>query len=189
MIIKLTQSDVNEAAIIHKKELPGFLSELGSNFLKKFYIASISVPEVFTFIYKDKGIIKGLVTGTESSYGLNKKIIYQDIIGFGYEFISYFATHPKALVKMVNTTKYPGFQERFPELLSIAVSRNYQREGIGKMLFAALAREFKKRGIKQFKISAYDRLPSNGFYKKIGCRLDNSFDFLGEKMNYYIYNI
>jgi len=75
------------------------------------------------------------------------------------------------------------------ELLTIAVDQHFQRKGIGKKLFEKTIHEFIKRKIHKFKISVYDKLPANEFYLKVGCKMDSSFEFLGEKMNYWKYNI
>ncbi len=188
MIKNLSVSDVQHVAKIHRRELSGFLSELGERFLQHFYKESLHIPEMFTLVEIENDQILGIVSGITSVKGLYKKIIFRDIIGFGIVFLSYFITHPIQIVKMVQTLSYPGFEEDIPELLIIAVSREYQKKGIGKKLFHAVVEEFKNRKIKRFKISVYDRLPANGFYKKIGCKFDSSFDFLGEKMNYYTFS-
>lgn len=189
MIKSLTISDIPQVAKIHHRELPGFLSELGIVFLEHFYKESLYIPEIFTLVEKKNDQILGLVSGITTVKGLYKKIIFRDLPGFGILFLSYIITHPIQIVKMVKILMYPGFMEDIPELLIIAVSKGHQKKGIGKKLFHEITRQFRKRGIKKFKISVYERMPANGFYKKIGCRYDSSFDFLGEKMNYYTYQI
>lgn len=144
---------------------------------------------MFTYVEKKNEQVLGFVTGTTSANGLFKKIIYRDVLWFGLLFLRYIFTHPWNIFKMIRTLTYPGFSEHDPELLTIAVSGKSQKKGIGKKLFMETAGEFRKRKIRLFRISVYDRLPANGFYKKIGCKFDSSFDFLGEKMNYYKYNI
>ncbi len=188
MIKNLSISDVEQVAKIHRRELSGFLSELGESFLEHFYKESLHIPEMFTLVEIENDQILGIASGITTVKGLYKKIISRDIIGFGIVFLSYFITHPIQIVKMVKTLSYPGFEEDIPELLIIAVSGEYQKKGIGKKLFHAVVEEFKNRKIKRFKISVYERLPANGFYKKIGCKFDSSFDFLGEKMNYYTFS-
>lgn len=189
MIRLLTLTDIPQVARIHYLELPGFLSELGEKFLIKYYKVSLSIPEIFTFVEKKDEQILGFVSGIESSGGLYKKIISRDVFGFIFLFLRIFITHPEKLTKTVKTLAYPGFSSESPELLVISISKKYQRQGIGSRLFNKTIEEFSKRGINKFKISVYDRLSANEYYRKMGCRFNSSFNFLGEKMNYYIYHI
>ncbi len=187
MIKNLTTIDIPQVAHLHKQELSGFLPELGEEFLVRFYQAVLSTPEMFTLVEKENEQILGFVSGIESAKGLYKKVIFKNPIGFGTLFLSYFITHPTKIVKMIKILTYPGFRDDSPELLTIAVIGRTQRKGIGTKLFKSCVIEFEKRGIKTFKISVYDRLTANEFYKKIGCKFENSFEFLEEKMNYYSY--
>lgn len=189
MIKQLSLSDVYQVACLHKQELSGFLPELGEAFLEKFYKVSLSLPEIFTLVEIENEQILGFVTGCTRTKGLYKKIIFKDIIGFATVFLNYFITHPGNLVKMVKILTYPGFTDDSPELLTIAIIGHRQRKGIGTKLFNGCVKEFRKRGIKKFRISVYDRLTANDFYKKIGCRFEKSFEFLEEKMNYYGYEV
>lgn len=188
-IKKLSKEDINQVTRIHKEELPGFLSELGEGFLKKFYRQSLYIPELFTFVVKENEQILGFVTGITATKGLYKKIILRDSLGFGVIFLRYLITHLDKIFKIFQTITYPGFSHDTPELLTIAVIKKQQRRGLGRKLFGKAVDEFRKRGIKNLKISAYARLPANGFYKKMGCKRQSSFMFLGERMNYYRYNI
>lgn len=185
MIDKLNINDISQVAKIHKRELPGFLPELGEEFLKKFYMASLKIPEMFTFVSKENDQTSGFVTGVTTTKGLYKKIIFTDILGFILTISRYYITHLDKIFRIFKFFSYPGFNKSSPELLILVVSSKYHRKGIGKSLVRQVALEFKKRGIDKFKISTYDRLPANGFYKKIGCKFEYSFDYMGEKMNYY----
>lgn len=185
MIGKLTAADISQVARLHHKELSGFLPELGQSFLENFYEASRNLPEMFTFVYLDEGKIKGFVSSINNSRGLFKKIISQRPLNFSLLFLKYFIAHPSSIVKIFKILTYPGFKEGGAELLTLAVGREYQKQGIGRKLFKKTQDEFRKRKISRFRISVYDRLPANGFYRKIGCHLEKSFIFLNEKMNYY----
>lgn len=189
MIRRLTYQDIDEVAQLHKQELSGFLPELGIGFLKKFYVATLHIPEIFVYVAKANDHICGFVTGIPRTKGLYKKILSTDVFGFGILLMNYFITHPTSFLKCIKLLAYPGFSEDGPELLTIAIGKKWRGCGWGRKLFHKTVAEFHKMGISRFKISAYDRLPSNGFYKKMGCRLGTSFDFLGEKMNYYSYEV
>lgn len=185
MIRQMALSDIKQVAEIHKRELSGFLSELGIPFLKKFYKVSLDIPEMFTYVEERSGHILGFTSGVSRTKGLYKKIIFKNIFYLIVPLLSYFIVHPLKVIKTLKILSYPAFSEDIPELLTLVVKKEEQNRGIGRKLFQAVSEEFEKRRIKEFYVSAYERLPANGFYRKIGCRLDRSFNFLGEKMNYY----
>lgn len=187
MTSAVTKKDITQVVRIHQQELSGFLSDLGDDFLKKFYQTSLDIPEMHTIVEKENEQIIGFVTYATSVKGLYFRVVCKDILGFAWLFLKYFVTHIDKVIKVFQAFTYPGFREDIPELLTIVVDRNYQRRGIGRRLFAQVAKEIAKKGYREFKISTYERLPANGFYKKIGCKFDRSFHFLGEKMNYYLY--
>jgi len=189
MIKKLISQDIKAVSAIHQTELPGFLSQFGSEFLEKFYRESLHIPELFTFIEKEDEQVIGLITGATSLDGLYFKVIKRDILGFFSLIMKYFITHPTSIIKTIKILTYPGFSHKDSELLTIAVSRRYQKRGIGSKLFVSVVKEFEKRKINHFRIGVYERLKANGFYRKIGCRKLHSFNFLGEGMNYYIYTV
>src|SRR3989344_8198488 len=185
MIKKITYKHVRHVADLHKNELSGFLPELGTGFLKLLYKVSLELPEMFTFVEEDKGVVKGFVTSTLEINGLYKKIISRSPLWFMIIFLIYFITHPISLIKFIKILRYPGFKDGGAELLSLAVRDDCRLQGIGRKLLIATAKEFKRRGINKFKISVYERLTANGFYKKNECQIVSRFDFLGEKMIYY----
>lgn len=189
MIKQLELLDINQVVFIHHQELSGFLSKIGQGFLKKFYEVSLNSSDMFTFVYKENGKILGFAGGVMTSRGLNHRIIVKDPLGFGMVLLKHLILHPTHILKLFQTLSYPGFDKDMPELLSIAVSQKHQGKGIGKKLFLEVAGEFNKRKKKEFLVSVYDRLPANKFYIKMGCRQHKSFEFLGERMNYYIYRI
>jgi ribosomal protein S18 acetylase RimI-like enzyme len=189
MIRLLTQKDIPQVSKIHSQELHGFLPQLGTDFLEKFYGISLKVPSLFTYVEEKNGKIRGFVMGAESTKGLFLRIILKDVWGFSLLFSRFLVLHVFSFFKLIATLAYPGFSQDGPELLSIAVSNKYQGQGIGKVLFKKIEKEFQLRGFSEFKISVYDRLPSAGFYKKMGCRHTVRFSFLGENMSYFSFKV
>ena len=183
----LKSEDIERVSRIHGAELPGFLSKLGSEFLEEFYRVLLDMESVFTYVYEERGLIYGFATGTVSS-GLLKTVIFRRPFKFGLIFLGYFITHPFYLANFIKALSYPGLKQNQAELLTIAVDRNYHKRGVGKRLLDAICKEFRRRGINSFMVSVYDRLPANGFYKKMGFEFEKSFEFLGERMNYYEYD-
>lgn len=184
-----TETEIKQIATLHLRELSGFLPQLGQEFLEKFYRVALTCAQMFLFVEKEKDQIVGFVSGITTPKGLYKKIIFKDIIGFSFIFLKYFLIHPGQSIKFIKILLYPGFSENTPELLSIAISKDYQMRGIGRKLFYQTAKEFQRRGYSHFKISVYEKLAANGFYKKMNCNKIQSFEFLGQQMNYYLYRI
>lgn len=189
MIRPLERKDIITVSKIHTQELPGFLSEMGATFLENFYLASLGVSTMFTLVYLYDNRVVGLATGITHSKGLFKVILEKRFIQFIYIILIHIITHPSSLRKIFTVITYPGISTDHAELLTIAVDRRFRDRGVGKRLTVEIVREFKKMRIKRFLVSVYDRLPSNEFYKKMGFQYKRSFDFLGEKMNYYEYTV
>lgn len=186
MIRKLTQDDINQVVEIHLSQLPGFLSLLGRNFLTCYYQASLSIPEMFTFVEKRDEQILGFATGAVRLKGLIFKILSKDILGFIFIFLNIFFTQPILLLKSIKILSYPGFNQDIPELLTISVKKTYQSRGIGKKLFQTIRNEFQIRGIKYFQVSIYNRLTAGKFYEKLGCRMMDAFTYQSELMKYFL---
>jgi len=189
VIQKLTHQDIDKAVKLYRRELPGLLAELGTGFLKKFYKVLLSLPDCWVFVEKEDEQILGLTSGILSVGGLYKTIFLRDILGFTSIFLGIFITRPVLLIKIIQMMLYPGFKSDIPELLTIVVDPRYRRKGMGRKLFMKIVAEFKKKGVKEFRISVYDYLPSYGFYQKIGCQKKTSFYIGRQKINYYLYKI
>lgn len=185
----MVKDDVLQVAQIHEKELAGFVSQFKHRFLSHFYENTLEVPDMFTFVLAVKGRTVGFVSGTTRVKGMLLAVISKDPLWYILFFMRYFITHPDKIITAIQTLLYPGFSSDEPELLSFAVDKDHRGMGFGKELFRVCAKEFSKRGYRSFLISAYDRLPANGFYTRMGCELIRSFPFHGERMNYYRYRV
>lgn len=186
MIRELQAEDIKQVVQIHLSQLPGFLSLLGKEFLTRYYQASLDTPEMFTLVEKQDEQIHGFTTGAVKLKGLTIRILFKDVLGFVRIFMNILFTHPILLLGSVKTLTYPGFSQDVPELLTIAVQKNFQNRGIGKKLFQAVKNKFQKRGTKYFQVSMYAKLSAGKFYEKMGCRLTRNFSFQGQIMSYYM---
>lgn len=185
----LSSKTINRVAEIHYHELPGFLSEIGEEFLKNFYMVSLEIPEMFTVVVEHNGEVIGFASASVSTKGFNKKILFKAPFFFGWFILKRIVVKPALFIKAIKVFFYPGFTHDYPELFSIATDKKHRRVGVGKILFDEVIAEFKKRGVQDFLIGVYEKLPANNFYRKIGCEFYKRFDFLDEKMNYYIFRI
>lgn len=190
MIREMRREDIESIVSIRKQVMGGLLSELGKDFLRAYYNAVLKEPRIRVKIACDKDSIVGFVTLALETKRLYFDLLRRDPVGFLFSTFSYFVRHPQYILKILETFSYVGFHEDGAEILSIAISSRYQRKGWGSKLFRAAIEEFGKYKISSFRISTYDKdIGANRFYKKIGCVLEESFNFRGEKMNYYRYSI
>lgn len=205
MNIYLAKKDeAQQIAEIHKKEIKsGFLSSLKLLFLTKLYSAIINSCFSFCVVAKEKGKIIGFVSGVTNVDRLYLYFMRR------YFFHSTVALLPRAfsfktLKKILETLFYPirkighfikkgGKKEKLPkaELLSIAIEKNFQRQGIGKKLIEQFISEIKKRKIKSFKVIVGENLKSAvKFYEKNGFEFVKKIKIHGNQLSrVYVYHI
>lgn len=183
MTIELAQQkEAEEIAEIHKKEISfGFLSTLKKSFLTKLYSAVIRSSYSFCLVAKEKEKVIGFVSGVTNVdrlylYFLRRYFFHSVVVLLPQAF------NFKNLRKILETLFYPirkigNFfkkgtkKEKLPkaELLSIAIDKNFQRQGLGGELIKGFISEMKKRKVKEFKVIVGENLrPAINFYKKHG---------------------
>lgn len=189
MIRPLKTQDIPSVVTIYRTELPGLLSVLDKGVLEQFYVFSLSTSQLFTLVHEDKRVIHGFVTGCTDTYGLMKTFVLKRHFNLLLPIIKTCMTHPKTVAKLINTLFYPGFTTSGAEILSLAITKRTQQKGIGKTLLHAALTAFAKRRIRSVRVSVYTRLPAQQFYTRTGAMKENTFDFNGEKMQYYRYTI
>ncbi len=191
MIVPFKYEDIDEVVNIRYKELSsGLLSKLGKKFLYEYSKSLLKTPGIFVFVAKNNDRIVGFVSLTDEIERLHLRVIRNNFWGIFKALIEHLFLHPTSIGKIWETLSYSGFSNGGAELLSMAVDSSHQRKGWGKKIFQKVKREFRKKGIKYFRVSTYEKdIGANFFYKKMGCNLEKSFNFRGEKMNYYIYKV
>lgn len=164
------KSDALKIAEIHGKEIKdGFLSSLKAAFLCKFYKAIIGSKNSFCVVAKEENVVIGFISGVTN-------------ISDFYRYFSqnyFFVLIPVFLLKIFDfgivkkiteTIFYPQKIKDFPraELLTFAVKKEFQRQGIGSQLLEKFVDEMKKRQINFFKVLVGKKLDSVKFYEKNG---------------------
>ena len=187
------KKDALQIAQIHKNEInKGFLSSLGIVFLGNFYSALIESKFSFCVVAKEDDRIVGFISGV---FDLNK--FYQYFLK-NYFFQSVVLLYKKIfnisyIKKILETLLYPVKEKNLPpaELLTMAVLKQFQGQGIaGKMFFEFLG-EMKKRDIKTFKVLVGEELKSAiAFYEKNGFTfLKNTTIHNRKSSRIYLYDI
>ncbi|MEK7061871.1 MAG: GNAT family N-acetyltransferase [Patescibacteria group bacterium] len=187
------KNDALAVAQIHKSEIhKGFLSTLKLAFLKNLYLAIIESESSYCIIAKEKSTVVGFMSGVTDinklySYFL-KKYFFQSLVLISQKFFSV-----SFLKKIFETLFYPVKEKKLPhaELLTMAVSNQFQGQGIAGKMFTEFIFEMGKRNIKSFKVLVGEELlPAINFYEK------NRFSFLknttvhkGKSSRIYIYKL
>ncbi len=174
MIIVLAQKkDALTIAKIHKAEIgAGFLSSLSIAFLTRFYQALIESKSSFCVVAKEQNELVGFIAGVS-----NMDTFYAYFLGH-YFFQSFFILLPSifsSFKKIWEALRYPTKEQSLPkaELLTIAITKEFQGKGVGSLLLPKFVAEMKKRNVGIFKVVVGQQLANAiKFYEK------NNFIFL-----------
>lgn len=187
------KKDALQIAQIHKTEInKGFLSSLNVYFLKNLYSAVIESNVSFCIVAKENENVIGFIAGVTD---LNKF--------YSYFFKRYFLRSMPLLFKkifsisfirkIIETLFYPVKEKNLPpaELLTMAVSKQFQGQGIAGKMFLEFVSEVKKRNVKKFKVLVGEELASAiHFYEKSGFSfLKNTTIHKGRSSRIYVYDI
>lgn len=188
--------NVRQITAIHRHEIgQGFLTSLGDKPLELIFshLTKSRFGILITAEDHEHGTLCGFICGTT-----NTRSLYQDFLA-KHMFPTLFYVMPKLLTfqtlkKVLETLTYPSRQSTNlpdPELLDLAVSREYWGSGVSQKLFGAFVSSMRARNVKRFRIGTGINLKqAQRFYEKQGARLVSSFQIHeGETSLYYIYDI
>jgi len=188
-------SDCLRLAKMHKECLNrSFLGTLGEGFLAVLYRALVEYEDGMLIIAEDDdrtvGFISGAVdTGRFYNYFLKRNL-----------FSTTFLLVPKlfkidVIRKVLETLRYsrvvPTISLPKAELLSVAVTGDYQGKGVGGMLFNGLTTEFIKKDVKRFKVAVSTQLSrAQKFYEKMGGKFHSEVEVhKGESSKVYVWTL
>jgi ribosomal protein S18 acetylase RimI-like enzyme len=192
-------------ALLHQQGITtGFLSRLGAPFLAALYgaIASSRWSRVFVALSDQQPV--GFVAcsiDTGRMYGniiLTKGLLFAalllpnvlriSVLRNICETILYPVTH-RAKEPPANPASAQMSNREPPkaELLSVAVDKQWQGRGVGKLLVAEMGRYFAERGVTRCKVVTLAKdETSNGFYRAAGFEFAGTFVHHGNEMCEYI---
>ncbi|HBH45813.1 MAG TPA: hypothetical protein DDX47_00385 [Candidatus Jacksonbacteria bacterium] len=171
--IRLARSeDAPKIAHLHQQEITrGFLSQLGLNFLTKLYQTLIEFPQSFVVVAEVGGQLAGFVSGCDNLRKFYRFFYRRFNIGLVLSLLPKML-NPATLKKMLDIIRPPHYQagENIPaELLTMAVTRGYQGQGVAQKILEYFTQEMQKRKIFIFKVIVGENLPrAIGFYEKTG---------------------
>ena len=169
----------NDIATLHKQTISeGFLSKLGLGFLKSLY--KFLIKKEIVLVYQEEENVLGFVSCTLSSKNIMRRFLLYNPFIIIKIFLS-IIMNPALIKPLFETYRAPSLSDsskknsiKLPdtELLSISVSPEAQKEGIGTKLLNALETELKNKGITQYKVIAGEKLMgANKFYRKNSFKL------------------
>jgi ribosomal protein S18 acetylase RimI-like enzyme len=193
MINKAQNKDCSQLAILHCQTInQGFLSKLGQVFLESLY--SFLIEKELVLGYKENHSIMGFVSCAITSKGIMKRFVLSSPGGI-FKLTEALLKKPGLIKPLLETFRAPGLSEsesgeEIPEteLLSISVSPQAQKGGIGTRLLTALEQELKQRNIRKYKVIAGEKLEgANNFYLKNGFVLAKQISIHGKDIsNVYV---
>ena len=165
-----TSADSGLIARLHLDNIAtGFLPTLGFRFLRHLYRAMVSYKGSVLIVAEDPYGPVGFVSGVSNVGSFYKHFIKNKAFRAGL------AAFPKLIRpstwrKAWETLTYDsGHQETDTELLSMAVSRPYQRRGLGQRLVTELLEEFARVGEPRVKVVVgADNAPARKLYEASG---------------------
>jgi ribosomal protein S18 acetylase RimI-like enzyme len=147
-----TVADARRVAELHAAELPeGFLSSLGTGFLRRLYARAGRSAHAFVLVAETRGQVNGFVAATEATGALYREFLLRDGIVAGLAATPAVLRSPR---RTWETLRYGAGAPDGPraEILAIAVDSSTRGTGTGPALLRAALTELRARGIDGAKV-------------------------------------
>lgn len=192
-IRKADSINARACALIHQQEIPtGFLSQLGTPFLKLLYTAMIRSRKVICLVVEDESDqVVGFVCGCSHVGKFYKEFIIKHSLK-AFLILLPQLLRPTIFKKVLETAKYEGNSDApgLPqaELLAIAVRPHVRGTAVAQKLTEALFTECREREIQNIKVVVgSENIRANRFYEKLGFKLhSNTSVHESEVSNVYV---
>lgn len=169
------ENDIEGIVRIHCSAFKGFfLTSLGADFLKFYYLNFVRSKETVTLVAEDGNRVVGFSAATTNCKGFNSRLIKSNLFGFCMLTLKLIFTNPKAFLRLVkNLTKKSSEiddNEEYAELYSIGVDQSQQGKGIGKLMLTKTEVALKHKGVEKVSLTTdyNENEHAIGFYKSMG---------------------
>jgi GNAT superfamily N-acetyltransferase len=194
---------VDRVAVLHSQSLPiAFITSIGIRFVSLVYSAIAAAPNACVIICQTPtGRIEGFISGTISTGDMFKWILPRYGIRLMWALVTRLYS-PSVVRKIVETMRYMGGNNSDSnsarsdataravpqgELLSIAVSPDSRKRGVGLDLVTAFESFLLDRSCHCYKVVTHKEDPvSNAFYMAAGFALQRTFEHHGRPMCEYV---
>lgn len=185
------EGDFEEIIQLHLSAFKGlFAAELGVNLLKRFYKTILLSKDGFLFVAKDNSSIKGFICGVASDKNL---FTLSFKLKFLYYFLKRIIFYPDSIVNLMRFIKKSFVTTDIKseaELLSVVVSKDCRRKGIGKKLIDSFLEFLTQKRVKSLKVFTDTRISdATNFYETLGFKLVKTINLFGIETRCYIKNI
>jgi ribosomal protein S18 acetylase RimI-like enzyme len=170
-----------QLARLHAQEISGgFLTSLGPGLLATLYRSIGGSPQAFIIAATEGSEVVGFIcasTDTSKVYRHALARVWPRLLpALALRVFSWGTVR-----RCWETLRYPA-RAKTPdlpaaEILNFCVTRQRQRSGLGRMLFAAMEAEFRRRGVRKIRIvTGAAQLSAIRFYEKLGAEPAGSFE-------------
>lgn len=189
-IRKMIPTDAEAVAKIHSESISsGFISSLPYPFVVKLYRQMAKSKNALGFVCVNETLILGFIFGSIDTKRFFKELLLSNGIVF---FFSLFrsAFDFSVLKKIINNVLYASkFSSDLPkaEILSVAIKKDAQNMGVGKMLMDGITEQYLAVGIREIKALTDEKnADSNRYYVKRGFKLAGKIKHHDHYLNIYI---
>ena len=173
-----TLEDLKSIVALHLACMETLLTDLGKNFVNKYYSESLTSQSVIALSAHTGEYISGWAFGSPNPAALTKKLM-NDPIWFIWQLVVVTISNPKALMSLVNNLLHPGDNDIPPgtiELTYIGVAKDHSRRGIGKLLLHSFCNSARQRGYTKVILSVEkDNKPAFALYSAEGFSVISEF--------------
>jgi ribosomal protein S18 acetylase RimI-like enzyme len=188
------EQDLPEVVSIHRKAFSHFfLTQLGSDFLDRYYGLVFQFPEGILLVSEANGVVNGFVSGFVDPAGFYR-FMWNNRWGFVRPVLAAVLRHPSLVTKVIQgVQRIQTTSSEWPsgscELSSIAVSPESSGGGVGKALMRAFLDEAGARNARAVYLTtdAEDNQQANELYRRVGFQQVRRFlQRKGRWMNEYV---
>ncbi len=170
------ESDAANVSVLHRDQISeGFLSSLGSGFLRLLYRRIVRTPNSFLLVAEDRGRPVGFIAGSTDVRGLYRDFAVRD----GFSVVLHSAPRLMRSWRSVLRALGHGTTELAAEaeLLAVAVDPSAQSRGTGGLLVDGFLAELRARQVgSAHVVVAADNQRAIALYERCGFRTAAEFE-------------
>ncbi len=183
--------EAGAAARLHAESITaGFLTRLGTRFLRRLYLGIAHDAESCVFVAREANDVVGFCAYSRNVGAMYKRVLRASLFRLGSASLPS-SLNPWLLKEIFETLRYPAKQRArslpAAEILSIAVSRQARGTGTGRLLLNAALQRARTDGESAIKVLAGAELEdANRFYQRCGFHRAAELIQHGKILNVYM---
>lgn len=191
--MEIRKTELNDLPIltsIFREELAlSIFNKLGRDFISDYLFVSLSHPNCVALTATDGKTPIGFAVACLSPTMIWLKTVLRNPFRNFFSLFFLILRNPRLLFDLSLALSEEQKTVK-PELLSIAVKKELQNQGLGQMLLQNIRNLLKEKGVEQFKVGVWEEMTkANDFYQKMGAQFYYSTKLFGQTMNYYLFQI